>query len=310
MSSVEDVQTRPQFVLRGIVLIVAAMFVTSVQDVVFKLYGSTLTLGQIFTLRAVLALPLFATLAWAQGLRGAVLAAALKPWPLLRSLAMTLMFLAFYAAIPFVSLSVLGAATYTAPLFVTLLSATAIGEPVGRRGWIAVSVGFVGVVVLLQPGTEAFSPWALLPLAGAVFYALAHVMTRARCQAVPPAAMALSLNLIMLAGGLAVSAAALLWGPDDELVRANPYLLGGWSRLGTSEWLFLGTLAVLTVAIGLGIAGAYQAAPPPTVATFEYSYLVFAAVWDLVFFSVAPGATTVLGMLLIIAAGWWLMRRR
>lgn len=310
MSSVEDVQVRPQFVLRGIVLIVAAMFVTSVQDVVFKLYGDTLTLGQIFTLRAILALPLFATLAFAQGLRGTVLAAALKPWPLLRSLAMTLMFLAFYAAIPFVSLSVLGAATYTAPLFVTLLSATAIGESVGYRGWIAVSVGFVGVLILLQPGTDAFSPWALLPLAGAVFYALAHVMTRARCQDIPPAAMALSVNLIMLAGGLAVSAIALLFGPQDELARSNPYLFGGWSRLGTSEWLFLGTLAILTVAISIGIAGAYQAAPPPTVATFEYSYLVFVAVWDLVFFAASPSVATLSGMFLIIAAGWWLMRRQ
>ena len=250
-----EAQAWPQFVLRGVVLIVVAMFVTSVQDVGFKLYGGTLTLGQIFALRAMLTLPLFATLAWAQGLRGSVVTAALWPWPLLRSLAMTLMFLAFYAAIPFVSLSVLGAATYTAPLFVTLLSAAAIGEPVGLRGWIAVSVGFVGVAVLLQPGADAFSPWAMLPLAGAVFYAMAHVMTRARCQDVPPAAMALSVNfMIMLAGGLVVSGAALLWGPDNELVRSNPYLFGGWSPLGTREWLFLAVLAVLAVAISLGIA--------------------------------------------------------
>jgi len=180
---------RPQQVVRGVLLIVAAMFVTSVQDVVFKVFSTTLPLGQIFALRALLALPLLFALAWVQGIGGSVLAHALGTWPLLRSLLMTLMFLAFYAAIPFVNLSVLGAGTYTAPIFVTLLSAYAIGEPVGVRGWIAVLVGFSGVLVLLQPGTEAFSPWALLPVIGATFYALAHVTTRAKCQSVPLAAM-------------------------------------------------------------------------------------------------------------------------
>ncbi len=308
--SIAAARKRPQQVARGVTLIVAAMFVTSVQDVVFKLFSNTMSLGQIFAIRALLALPLFFVVAWLQSRQRRVLSEAMGRWPLTRSLLMTLMFLAFYAAIPFVSLSVLGAGTYTAPIFVTMLSALAINETVGRRGWLAVFVGFAGVLVLLQPGTGAFSAWALLPLAGAGFYALAHVMTRSKCQAVSLAAMALSLNLVMLAAGLAVSGLILLWQPGEELVRAYPSLLSGWSPLGASQWLVLGFLALLTVAIGLGIAGAYQAAPPSTVATFEYSYLVFAATWDFVIFAVPPGGATTIGMLLIIGAGLLVLRRR
>ena len=255
MSSVEDVQARPQFVLRGIVLIVAAMFVTSVQDVVFKLYGDTLTLGQIFTLRAILALPLFRHTCLCAGLRGTVLAAALKPWPLLRSLAMTLMFL--HSTRPFHSSACQCSARRpirlrcSSPCFPqprsASRSATAAGSlfPLGLLG-----SSFCFSRARMRSRRGHCCRWQ------EPFYALAHVMTRARCQDVPPAAMVLSVNIIMLAGGLAVSAIALLFGPHDELVRSNSYLFEGWSRLGTTEWLFLGTLAVLTVAISLGIAGA------------------------------------------------------
>ena len=80
-----DEQTRPQNTVRGISFIVGAMFVTSMQDVIFKFVSSDLTLGQIFALRGMMAMPLLFGLAWMAGIRGGVLADALKPWTLLRS---------------------------------------------------------------------------------------------------------------------------------------------------------------------------------------------------------------------------------
>ncbi|WP_299848195.1 DMT family transporter [uncultured Roseovarius sp.] len=302
--------TRPQHILRGITLIIAAAFTISVQDVVFKLFSNTLSLWQIFAVRAVLAFPLFAALPWWRGTGPGTLGNALHKWPMVRGLCLTLTFMAFYAAIPFLSLSTVGAANYTAPIFVTLLSAFAIRETVGPRGWVAVCVGFAGVLILLQPGTDAFSPWAVLPVIGAFFYALGHIVTRVKCQDIPLATMALSLNLMMLAAGLGASAVLLIWPPDADLARAFPNVLGPWQPIGQTEWLVLTVLAALTVAIGMLLAGAYQAAPPATVATFEYSYLLFVAFWDLTFFAAMPGGTTLLGMALIIGAGLLVLRRR
>lgn len=303
-------EARPQQVMRGIAFIVAAMFVTSLQDVVFKFFSSELTLWQIFVLRASLAVPLLLALAWMRGMRvSRVLVVALQTWVLIRSLFMTLSFLAFYAAIPFLSLATVGAANYIAPVVVTLLSAYVISEPVGRRGWIGVLVGFAGVILLLRPGTDTFSLWALLPLLGACFYALSHVTTRVRCQSVPLPSMALSLNFVMLTAGLIVSGILLLWQPGEELARSYPYLFGNWSAVGISEWLVLGLLAVLTVAIGLGIAGAYQAAPPSIIATFEYVYLGFVALWDVLFFGISPNLVSIVGMVLIVGAGTLVLRR-
>jgi drug/metabolite transporter (DMT)-like permease len=62
-------------------------------------------------------------------------------------------------------------------------------------------------------------------------------------------------------------------------------------------------LAVLIVAISSGVAKAYQCAPPAIVATFDYSYLVFAAIWSFAFFSEVPDAPTIVGMILITGAG-------
>ncbi|MEP0945003.1 MAG: DMT family transporter [Rhizobiaceae bacterium] len=302
---------RPQNIARGIVLVVAAALAISVQDVVFKLFSSQLTLWQIFALRGFLAIPLLLAIGKISGTNSetSLWRTALSRWPLLRSLFITTTFLAFYAAIPFLSLSTVGAANYIAPIFVTLLSAYVISEPVGVRGWIGVVLGFVGVVVLLQPGSDAFSLWALLPVVGAAFYALAHTTTRAKCQDVSVAALALSQNLIMCAAGIVISLLISIVQPSGEIAQAFPYIFGTWATLSANDWAVLVLLAVFAVGVGMLLAGAYQAAPPPTVATFEYSYLVFVALWDIVFFALMPSMVSVAGMMLIVGAGLLVMRR-
>ncbi|MEO9276116.1 DMT family transporter [Marinomonas sp. 5E14-1] len=307
---VSNVETRPQNIFRGVALIVAAALTISIQDVVFKLFSSELTLWQIFTLRGVLSVPMLLVVIWVRRTHKGVVRTALGKWPVLRSLFITTTFVAFYAAIPFLSLSTVGAANYIAPIFVTLLSAHVIKETVGPLGWLGVLLGFIGVVVLLQPGTAAFSIWAVLPVIGAVFYALAHITTRVKCQNVPLAAMSLSLNLTMLIVGLIISVLLVWLNPQGKIVEAYPYIFGLWSSLGLTDWLVLALLAAFAIVVGVLLAGAYQAAPPSIVSTFEYSYLVFAAVWDIVFFGIAPTIASVSGMALIVFAGLLVLRRK
>ena len=146
----------PQRTARGITLIVAASFLTALQDVVFKWLSDQLTLGQIFTLRALITLPLFIALAAWQSSIKAVLSELSHKWLLLRSFFITLLFVAFYSAIPLVNLSVLGAGTYTAPIWVSLLTAWWLKERVGGVKLMALALGFIGVSIMLAPGTEVF----------------------------------------------------------------------------------------------------------------------------------------------------------
>ena len=133
----------------------------------------------------------------------------------------------------------------------------------------------------------------MLPVLGAAFYALAHITTRAKCQDVPLAAFALSQNLIMLLAGLIVSVILLTLKPQGEIATAYPYIFGLWSDVSLTDWLVLALLAVFAIVVGMLLAGAYQAAPPAIVSTFEYSYLIFVVVWDILFFGNSPTTVSI-----------------
>ena len=299
---------RSRNVTHGLALILATALTISIQDVVFKLFSSNLTLWQIFALRGVFALPILLALGWVRRKHGRIVFDALRVWPLTRAACITLTFLAFYAAIPFLSLSTVGSANYIAPVFVTLLSAYVIREPVSPLGWVGVVLGFAGVLILLQPGTEAFSPWVLLPLVGAAFYAAAHIITRTRCQHVPLASLSFSQNTVMLLAGLFISGVLLILQPPELLVEDYPYIFGTWSSVDLTDWYVILLLAGLSITIGMMLAGAYQVAPPAIVSTFEYSYLVFVAIWDIVFFGITPSLMSLTGMIMIVAAGMLVLR--
>ena len=103
---------------------------------------------------------------------------------------------------------------------------------------------------------------------------------------------------------------ALVFGPlPSDLANNYPYIFGQWSEVGFSDWLVLTFLAAFTVSIGVMLAAAYQSAPPATIATFEYSYLVFVAMWDVLFFGHPPTPLSLAGMAMIVAAGLLVMRR-
>ena len=306
--SVTTVSRRPNRVLLGVTMIVASVFLMSLQDAIVKYASSGLPLWQIYVLRSLIAIPLLlAVAAWRRELDH--LRPGLPGWVALRSLLLVLMYIFIYAAVPVLSLSVIGAAFYTGPLFISLFSALLIGEAVGPRGWLAVLLGFAGVLVILRPGTESFTYLALLPVLSGLFYALAAVTTRAKCPEESPLGLALALNLALFAMGALASLAIWLRQASQAEVSVYPFLLSPWVAMGPAEWGFVSVLAVLIVGIGVGLAKAYQAAPPVVVAAFDYSYLVFAAFWSLVIFADPPDGATLAGMAMIAGAGLLAVRR-
>jgi len=201
------------------------------------------------------------------------------------------------------SLSVAAVAVYTNPIITALLSAMLLGEPVTGRQWGGVLLGFLGVVAILKPGTDAFSWFTVLPLMAAAFYSLAMVLTRGKCRHEAPVTLALVLHGAFLVTGLAATALLALAGLDAETRAAFPFLFGDWMPMGLSGWGVMALLGALSAAYFLGVARAYQIAAPPVIATFDYAYLVSAALWGFVFFAETPDVLTICGMILITAAG-------
>jgi len=301
---------RPMNIALGITLIIAAAFLISVQDVIVKGFDGVLPLWQLFALRGLFTAPLLILFAWTTIRSGPLLAHALNPWALLRGACIAFGLFGFYAALPFISLATAGAGIYLAPIFMTLFSARLLGEPVGPRGWFGVILGFVGVLVLLKPGSDSFSPWAILPVIGAIFYALGHTLTRLKCQHISTPSLAFSYNLNMTCGSLAVAGGLLLFPPSADLAQALPFVFGAWQMPDLPLWGALFAMGVIFATIAVLLSAAYKIAPPPTVGTFEYSYLIFAVIWDVTVFGLVPSATTLLGILLIVGAGLLVIRSK
>jgi drug/metabolite transporter (DMT)-like permease len=281
-------------VSRGVMAILATVFAMALADAVVKLSSGGMSLWQIWVLRSALVIPVLLPLArkalWPEGLR----------WVLLRSAFLGLMYLGIYAAIPFLDLSVIAAALYTAPLFIVALSAVFLKEPILARHWCAIFLGFAGVLAVVRPFGSGFSPLAFLPVGAALLYSAAAILTRARCVGIRPATMALWLNLTFLVTGGAASLTIQAGALQDF---GYAFLFGPWHRMGWTDcWVIVG-LSVLMVGIAIGLAHAYQSPRPQVIATFDYAYLIFAAFWGYVFFGEVPDFWTIVGMMLIATAG-------
>ena len=281
--------------ITGIITIVLTVFAMALTDAFVKYASADITLWQIYVCRSVLALPVLALVA-----NGRVWPKAVG-WVTLRSLALVAMYLAIYAAIPLLDLSVVAAALYTGPLFILLLSAVFLSEQIKGLQWIAVMVGFIGVLFVVRPNGAGFTALSLIPVIAAFLYALAAVLTRAKCQDEAPASLAISLNLALVAVGLVASSVLRL--SPSIYAEAYPFLFGQWAGWTVRTLGILVVMAVLIVGVSIGLARAYQSPHPQVIATFDYAYLIFAAFWGFVFFREVPSLWTVMGIALIVVAG-------
>lgn len=293
---------------RAVTAILLAAFVLSVGDALIKRISAEFTLWQIFVIRSALALPVLVAL-----IKARYPFTSLKPhrveWTALRSLMLTFMWVAYYTALPHVDLSVAAAAYYSLPLFITLFAAIFMGDTIGAQGWMAVFLGFFGVLLMLRPRADDFNAYALLPVVSAVLYALAMIITRTKCRDENALVLSLGLNVSFVSTGALAAFVIGVWGPSNADVASYPFLLGQWTAMGMNEWLAMGLLSTAALVGSVGAAIAYQAGPSSIVATFDFSYVAFAAGWGLLFFAEVPDPITVIGIGLIVVAGMLAVRR-
>ncbi|MFG1498170.1 DMT family transporter [Saccharospirillum sp. HFRX-1] len=292
----------------AIAVILATGFFLALGDAVIKGISTHFTLWQIFTLRSLLVLPVLAV-----ALRWRTKALALWPkrpgWTLLRSVLLSAMWIAYYTSLLYVELSIASAVYYSSPIFITLFAAILLGDSVGRAGWFAVVLGAVGVLLILQPTASALNLYSLLPLASALAYALAMILTRSQCADEEPLLLSIWLNLVMLLLGIGFSL-VLSQFSSASLSAGEAFLFGAWGAMNLLQWAAMVVLAVAIIVGSVGAAVAYQLGRPTTVATFDFAYVAFATAWGALLFHEVPGPIASLGVVLIAAAGLLAVRSR
>lgn len=183
-----------------------------------------------------------------------------------------------------------------------------LGQRITRRPWLSILTGFAGLLLIVRPFGAGFTPALLGPVAAAACYAVAAVLTRARCAGIAPAVQAFRLNMGFLVCG-AVGLGVLSSGVPLPALDF-PFLLADWRPMTPGDWATIAVLSGLVLWIALGVASAYQSTQPAVIATFDYCYMIFAIFWGYVFFAEVPDGWTLAGMALIVGGGIGVLKVR
>ncbi len=176
------------------------------------------------------------------------------------------------------------------PLLIAALSGPILGEAVGWRRWAAIAVGFVGVVIILEPGWGVFSPYAVIPLFAALMFALYGLLTR-------------------YAARRDSAATSFFWTGTVGAVAATLLGLWFWEPMTGPDWIWMGALCVSGALGHWLLIKCYEVAEASAVQPFAYLQLVFASSLGLVIFDETLRANVVIGGGLIVLAGLFTLWR-
>jgi drug/metabolite transporter (DMT)-like permease len=195
-----------------------------------------------------------------------------------------------FVALQYLQLAETAAIAFTIPLWVALLSVPLLGEHIGKHRWVAVLAGFVGVLIIVQPGTGLLHWAAFLSMAMAVCVALYQITTR------------------MLAG-VDSSATTLLFTAAVGTLGLLPFAIQSWS---------VPTAATIGPMIAIGAIGAighqflitaHRWAPAPVLAPFGYVQIIPMTALGFWVFGDIPGESTLFGGLVVVGSGLYLLHR-
>lgn len=276
--------------LRAIAAMVASMLVFALSDVVMKIVGGKLPLGELLLLRGAIATVMIGAYAWWSGALSQ-LPLAWSPKVLWRTLAEVICSILYFIALLRMALGDVAAISQFAPLAVMAGAALFLGEPVGWRRWTAALVGLFGVMLIVKPGTSAFQPMALVMLASMLFVAIRDLITRRLAPGVPNV-------LVTGAAVVGVMLAGAAMAPFEAWVTPTPldWLMLVASGFAVTTGFMLGILAMRTGDIGV-------------VSPFRYSFLVFGVALGALVFDERPDRWSINGIVLILAAGLYSIHR-
>ncbi len=299
---------RPDTPILGIAFIIAGIFVFSLQDVVIKWISHGYSVHQIVFIRSVVAIPIIFLIVHLEG--GLSTLRTHRPWlHFLRAFAAFMAYTFFYLALAALPFAETVALFFVSPLFVTILSVLLLGEKVGLRRCIAVSFGFIGVVIMLRPGASVIDPAAFLSILAALFYSGFVIMTRQLGRTDSGSSMAFYMTIFYLVStaglGLVIGNGALATGRHASL----QFLLRAWVFPLQSD---LGLLVFIGILGALGfyfLSQAYRVAQATLVAPFEYIAVPLSILWGYFFWNEIPDAYTFTGIVFVVVGGLYVMKR-
>ncbi len=274
---------------RAILCMLCATALISLNDAIVKTLTATYPVGQLLFMRGLFVLPWI--LLFAYFTRGfGILRIANFKGQTLRAVCVVAGSFCFVTGLRFLPLADAIAITFTGPLFITALAPLILGEKVGARRWIAVLIGFAGVLFMVRPGFGALQLAVLFPLAGALSGSIRDLVTRRISQTETSSAVLLFTTLTVMLVGLCTM----------PFFSVSIRLIDLW---------YFAASGVLVASGQYLMIEAFRWGEAALVAPFKYSFMIWAILFGYLFFGHLPGSWTLIGAGIVFAAGLYIVYR-
>ncbi|WP_224008145.1 DMT family transporter [Aureimonas sp. SA4125] len=265
-----------------------AMLMFSLNDTMGKWLVATYPVGELLLLRSAAGL-LFLTPFLLRLERGALFHVERPKTQALRVFCSTAEVICFYAAVATLPLADVMTYWLAAPIYVAALSPLMLGERVGWRRWAAIGVGFLGVVVALDPSAATLTLPALISVVGSFLFALTMVYGR-QLRGTPDTVL-------------------VFWHIAGAAVAGLVTVPFAWVTPDLPDFLMLSLLGVVAMLAHIGVNRALKLADAATVAPLQYTLLFWAILFGWLFFGEVPRTTTMIGAAIIVASGLYIVWR-
>ncbi|GAA6193139.1 DMT family transporter [Phaeobacter sp. NW0010-22] len=281
------------------IFMIAAMAIIGIIDNYIARLADTIGLWQFHFLRGVMMLPLIVIMSRI----GLGRLAPNRGWAVaVRSLALAVGMLFYFSALALMPIAQALAGLFTSPIFILLITTFVQKRRIGPWRIVAVGLGFIGILSVLQPNPQDFDAMVLLPVAGGFFYALGAIATRTLCEGESTVAllggMMLSLCLLGLIGLLVLAVVPLQSVPGPAGFVTRGWV---WPMEDALPWVILQAFGSVIAVFML--VKSYQLGDATYVSVFEYSVMIFGPVFAWIAFGQALGVWQIFGIGLIVFAG-------
>ncbi|MDA9990358.1 DMT family transporter [Paracoccaceae bacterium] len=278
---------------------VAAMAVIGVIDNYIAVISQDVSIWQFMIVRGAFALPIIIMLSFL----GLGTMRPIRTWAVgLRSLLIAISMLFYFGSLSFMPIAQGLAGLFTSPIFILIITAFILKERIGPVRILAVGLGFVGIILVLELEASSLSWVNFIPVFGGLFYALGSVATRQLCNGESTVSLLSMLLTIQCIMGFCALVILSIYGPDVPY-GSDGFLLRGWIWPITEVLPYIVLQSVGSI-LGIGlIIRAYQIGDASYVAVYEYSVFVFAPLYAWLMFSQDMTLVQASGIALIAGAG-------
>ncbi len=299
---------QPSSNLKGVSFLLLAMLTISLQNVAIKWMGGDYSALEIVAVRSLVALPITLLFFRFEGRQGLPTTRQLR-LEAIRGSFLFLSYTTFMMGLAALPLAEVEAIRFSAPLMITLLSVLMLREKVEPLRWLALLVGFGGVLFIVRPGSATFNLGSVFILISVLFYALTVMSTRKLQTTDSSATMAFYSSLIYLAAALVLAPLPAIVGDVPNAHSSIAFLIRGWSMPTLPDLIIMCGLGLVWAGWMYFMSRAYSLAQASVAAPFEYLSLPINIMWGFLIWREVPSWTTLAGAGLTLLSGMYILFR-